>query len=471
MPSKYANKEASSFHIVDYNGTKLLFDSNSLYIYPVDEATANFLMSKYSQDYPKLNISSQEAVSATLKLKALNSLSDLSLQRNKLLSKARRKSLTSLWLNVAHVCNMECVYCFAEWGSYKKEKKLMSKDVAQKAVDFLVKNRGGSKLQIVFFGGEPFLNFPVVKYSVLYAEELAKKFGLGFSFQVITNGTILNEEMIDFMRTHYVTVQVSLDGPCYVNDKLRIFSGGKGSYETVYSNVLALRRGGVDCFVVRATITRYNRDIALILGHLRSLGFEDISLVPVMSDPEKPYSLRRQDISYIKAQYRVVANEIIESIKKNKSTDLLMFSKYVIQLRDRQKKKFFCGSGYNSLTVTPEGQIYQCHRLISTSKSAIGNAEDGIIAPEDLSLWGKLDVDNKESCKDCWARYLCGGGCAASALDTNGDIMVPDNTMCEITKAVIENALILYYFINTLPKGSVNITYQPDNLNCAQPNA
>jgi len=438
------------FHTFGFEDKRLVFEPGSMQIFEIDSATEELMRDMDSLPEIEKRIGKEKTGESLKKIAGLTRIAELSSRYDKELRHERERDISSLWLNISHICNMHCIYCFAGCGDYGKKKSLMEEKTAKEAVDFLFDSRKkGAKNRIVFFGGEPLLNFPVLKECVIYAEKKSRENGSKVSFYLITNGTLFNPEIISFVSEHKIGVQFSLDGPADVHDVLRKYTNGTGTYDTVYNNILLLAKEGSNPVAVRATITHYNCEISKIYQLLHRMGLGNIGITPVQAGEDDDFSLKPEDITKIKEEYNSIAGAILQSIKSNaQDIDLNCFSPYFLQLLRKRKTRYYCGSSFNFLTVTPDGRIYPCHRMISQGDYDMGSLSDGVIIPDSLKNFGALSVDDKLICSKCWAKYLCGGGCSASALYTSGQIETPDNTFCEINKAIIENALKIFYYLN-----------------------
>jgi uncharacterized protein len=456
------------FHVFEFQEQKLLFDSNSNYIFEIDEITADILRNLDSMAQVQRKYGKKRFANSLKRLKGIAEISSLHSTGSNSSKKRRERRISSLWLNISHICNLNCVYCFADGGCYGKKAALMDIQTAREAVDFLLKvGDGGEDYRLVFFGGEPLVNFPVMKSCVLYAEKEAKEKNVSVNFHLITNGTLLNQQIARFIRNHGVTVQISLDGPSNLNDKLRQYRNGKGSYTTVYHNLQMLRQEGIGSITARVTVTHHNCNVADLFDFLHEIGFDRVSLIPVMGDPEHDYSLTWADVSKIREQYRKLAEETVESIKNKGEIYPDWLSPYIFQLQNGRRRRYFCGAGFRFLAVTPQGKLYLCHRLVSKDHLEIGTLKDGMNIPKRLKSWGSCAVNERESCRKCWARYFCGGGCAASALERYGNVDRPEEIACEVLKANIENVLRVYYFSNTLQQEGTVVEDRGEDIPCA----
>lgn len=450
--SQQSAVDPAPVHVFEFFGKKMLFEANSFYLFDITNLKLSSTNDKRGGEDPD---GAAELYGEACKFSHILASVDAEMRME------RKKKFSSLWLNLAHNCNLKCVYCFAKGGSYGRNAALMEADVARRAVDFLIKSASkdaGLACCIYFFGGEPLLNSSTLRSCTIYAEEKAKEFGISMNFHLVTNGTLLTEELIQFLIDHKVIIQLSLDGPREINDKLRRYPDGESSYECVYSKLLMLKQMDVRNLPVRATITHHNCEIKEMARFFSEMGFTDSNLVPVMCSSDTDYSLTEGDIEVIRDQCSRKADEIINSIRTCHKTDLEWFSSYVCRLYNRQKKRYFCDAGFQSLTVTPEGKLYVCHRLVSEDDLHMGDVFEGMSAiPEQISSWGSLSVDDRPSCRSCWAKYFCGGGCAANSFFMYGDLSKNDEKYCRIIKAVAENALRIYSFLTTLPKENISI--------------
>lgn len=434
-----------SLHVFNLDDKYLAFEPITMHLFQVDsDLPSKLTLSRRtlpdtayieSSETSKNNEKARNLQIATCKLSA-------AMQS---LSSDRRPQLTTLWLNISHTCNMRCSYCFADGGDYGKASHIMNEETAYQAIRFLFKDSTkGQIFRIVFFGGEPLTNYQVLKNSVLYAESKADVNGVEVSFTLITNGTLINEEIVQFIKSHNFRIQFSLDGPEDINDLNRYFHKGQGSFESAYKGLVLVKNAGITNIAVRPTITHHNCNVTMLHKYMQSIGFKMIAMIPVQADSSSDYHLTKSDLNTIRLHYKKLALDMIASMYAGKATDLGCFSPHVLQLLKGKRKRFYCGAGYNSLCVTPDGSLYPCHRFVSESEFEVGSVDREDF---DLKGIGDLSVEDKESCSKCWARYLCGGGCEAAAYAKNNDFHKPDETLCEVTRAIIENALRIFYVI------------------------
>lgn len=357
----------------------------------------------------------------------------------------RNPVVKALCLHVAHDCNLKCKYCFAEEGEYHGKRSLMSAEVGKAAIDFIIKSSGARKnLEIDFFGGEPLMNFDVVKEIVEYGREQEKLHNKNFRFTITTNGILLDDEKMDYINKHMHNVVLSLDGRKEVNDNMRPKAGGQGSYETIVPKFqkLADSRNQTDYFV-RGTFTKHNLDFAKDVMHLADLGFKQISVEPVVAEDEMDYAITEKDIPIIYDEYENLAKLIHKSRQEGKWFNFFHFN---IDLKGGPcvvKRLAGCGSGTEYLAVTPEGDLYPCHQFVGKEEFKMGTVYEGVKDEKRREEFEGCNVYSKPDCKVCWAKFYCSGGCAANAYQYGGSILSQYKTGCELQKKRIECAIYL----------------------------
>lgn len=352
----------------------------------------------------------------------------------------------SLCLNVAHDCNLRCEYCFASQGDFGKGKKLMPFAVGRAAIDFMVENSFGRRnLEVDFFGGEPLMNFGVVKQIVDYARSIEQAHKKNFRFTITTNGVLLNDEIIDYINKEMVNVVLSLDGRREVNDNMRPSVNGKGSYDVIvpkYQSLVA-RRGGKQ-YYLRGTFTKDNLDFSKDILHIyEDLGFDQVSVEPAVLTEDVPFSLRDEDYEAIAAEYERLA-EIV--IAKKKAGEKLNFFHFQMELDGGPcaiKRLRGCSCGNEYVAVTPEGDIYPCHQFVGEDEWKMGNVLDGTLNAEMKQEFAKATVYSKDDCKNCWAKFYCSGGCNANNHQFNRSIYKPHKLSCDLEKKRVECAIMI----------------------------
>ena len=357
----------------------------------------------------------------------------------------RETVVKALCLNVAHDCNLRCKYCFADEGEYHGRRALMSEEVGKAALDFLVKNSGGRKnLEVDFFGGEPLMNWEVVKKLVEYGRSIEKEYDKNFRFTLTTNGTLLNDEILKFVNKEMGNIVLSIDGRKEVNDSMRPRAGGQGCYDDIvpkYQKVAESRHQLR--YFVRGTFTHANLDFSEDVKHLAELGFKQISVEPVVASPEDWYAFKDEDIPIICEEYDKLAKYYIEKHKEGKGFNFFHFN---IDLEGGPcvaKRLSGCGSGCEYLGVTPWGDLYPCHQFVGNEDFIMGNVFDGITRPDIRDMFKKSNVYSRPECQKCFARYYCSGGCAANAYNFNGDINATYKHGCELQRKRIECAIMI----------------------------
>ena len=359
--------------------------------------------------------------------------------------KKRQSVIKAICLHVAHDCNLACKYCFAGEGEYHGARGLMSFEVGKAALDFLVANSGTRRnLEVDFFGGEPSLNFDVVKRLVEYGRSIEKEHNKNFRFTYTTNGIILNDEIMEFCNREMSNVVLSLDGRREVNDRMRVFRGGKGSYDNIVSKFqkFADSRGQKD-YYIRGTYTHYNTDFAADILHMADLGFKEISIEPVVADPSEPYALKESDLPVLLEQYEILAREMI---RRNKKGDGFTFYHYMIDLDGGPcvvKRVSGCGVGTEYMAVTPNGDLYPCHQFAGDPNFLLGNVKTGVTNDKVCEQFKECNIYSHKECDDCFARMYCSGGCAANAYHSTGSVNGVYKLGCELHKKRIECAIMI----------------------------
>lgn len=352
-------------------------------------------------------------------------------------------NVKAICLHVAHTCNLNCSYCFAAQGKYHGERAVMSLETGKRAIDFLIENSGSHKnLDIDFFGGEPLMNWEVVKQLVEYGREQEKLHGKNIRFTLTTNGVLLNDEVIDFCNKEMHNVVLSLDGRPEVHNRFRKDYSGAGSYEKILPNFLNfLKKRGNKSYYMRGTYTHYNTDFLNDILHMADLGFKELSMEPVVCDPSDPCALTAEDLPVLYDQYEKLAEEMIKRKKEGRG---FTFYHYMIDLTGGPciyKRVAGCGSGTEYLAVTPWGELYPCHQFVGDEKYSMGNIYDGVTNTAMREKFASCNAYTRPGCADCWAKLYCAGGCAANAYHATGDISGVYEYGCDLFKKRIECAL------------------------------
>lgn len=359
--------------------------------------------------------------------------------------KNRSQAVKALCLHVAHTCNLNCSYCFASQGKYQGDRALMSFEVGKQAFDFLIANSGSRRnLEVDFFGGEPLMNWEVVKRLVAYAREQEKLHDKNFRFTLTTNGMLLSDEVDDFLNREMSNVVLSLDGRKEIHDHLRKDYAGHGSYDAIVPKFKRLveKRGGQN-YYMRGTFTHNNVDFTNDIFHMADLGFTELSMEPVVCAPTDPYALTEEDLPELFRQYELLAEEMI---RRKKAGNGFVFYHYMLDLKNGPciyKRITGCGSGTEYMAVTPWGELFPCHQFVGDPKYSLGNIWDGVTNLAVQEEFRHCNAYARPECRDCWAKLYCSGGCAANAYHATGKISGVYEYGCELFKKRIECAVMM----------------------------
>ena len=351
----------------------------------------------------------------------------------------------ALCLHIAHTCNLNCSYCFASQGKYHGERAIMSYEVGKRALDFLVENSGKRRnLEVDFFGGEPLMNFGVVKDLVAYARSIEKEKGKNFRFTLTTNGVLVDDDVIDFANRECANVVLSLDGRKEIHDRFRVDYAGNGSFDRIVPKFQKFveARGGKN-YYMRGTFTHANPDFLEDIKVMLDLGFNELSMEPVVCAPGDPSELTHEDMEIVKKQYEDLAFLMLEKDKEGKP---FTFYHYMIDLTGGPciyKRISGCGSGTEYMAVTPWGDLYPCHQFVGEEKFKLGNIWDGVTNKEAQCEFASCNVYAHPECRDCWARLYCSGGCVANAYHSTGSVTGVYKSGCELFKKRMECAIMV----------------------------
>lgn len=351
----------------------------------------------------------------------------------------------ALCLHVAHTCNLNCSYCFASQGKYHGDRALMTYEVGKRALDFLVENSADRhNLEVDFFGGEPLMNWQVVKDLVAYARSIEKAKGKHFRFTLTTNGILIDQEVIDFCNREMSNVVLSLDGRKEINDASRVDYQGQGSYDRIVPKFqeFVQARGDKD-YYIRGTFTHRNPDFTQDVFHMADLGFSQLSMEPVVTAPGDPMALSPEDLEIVKDQYEILAQEMD---KRDREGRPFTFYHYMLDLDQGPciyKRISGCGSGTEYMAVTPWGDLYPCHQFVGEEKYKLGDIWQGVTQPEIREEFRACNAYARPECRECWAQLYCSGGCAANAYHATGSILGIYEAGCELFKKRIESAIML----------------------------
>ncbi|NLW65117.1 MAG: thioether cross-link-forming SCIFF peptide maturase [Clostridiales bacterium] len=354
-------------------------------------------------------------------------------------------AVKALCLHVAHTCNLSCEYCFAAQGKYHGERAIMSFETGKQALEFLIANSGNQHyLEVDFFGGEPLMNWDVVKQLVAYARSREAETGKRFRFTLTTNGVLVDDDVIEFANREMNNVVMSLDGRPEIHDALRKTPNGKGSYDIIVPKFqkFAKARGDRE-YYVRGTYTHRNVEFTEDIFHMADLGFTELSMEPVVCAPDDPYALTEDDLPILFEQYEILAEEMIKRKKEGRG---FTFYHYMIDLESGPciyKRISGCGSGTEYLAVTPWGELYPCHQFVGDPKYSMGNVWDGVINIGLRDKFKRCNAYARPDCAECWAKLYCSGGCAANAYHATGDITGTYEYGCELFRKRMECAIMI----------------------------
>ena len=351
----------------------------------------------------------------------------------------------AMCLHIAHDCNLRCEYCFASTGDFGEGRKLMTLDTGKKAIDFLIeKSEDRQNLELDFFGGEPLMNWEVVKQIVEYARGREKECNKKFRFTITTNGILLTDDKIEYINEEMSNVVLSIDGRKEVNDRMRKRVDGSGSYDKIANNFKKLvdARGDKE-YYVRGTYTKYNLDFSNDVMHLYELGFDQISVEPVMGDSSEPYAITNGDLAKVFKEYEVLADKLNKVYAEGKFVNFFHFMVDLDQGPCAIKRLRGCGCGNEYVAITPDADIYPCHQFVGLENFKMGNLDDGTFNTDIKNVFASTHVYSKPECKKCWAKFYCSGGCNANNYIYEGDIHNAHKLSCEIQKKRLECAIML----------------------------
>ncbi|MBR4627201.1 MAG: thioether cross-link-forming SCIFF peptide maturase [Ruminococcus sp.] len=443
-------------HKYKLNGFNIVLDVNSGGVHIVDELTYDLLdnveppfeekcpekvVEKLSKVYSPEDIEScyQEIVELYSE-KILFSEDDYEKYANYSVA----SPIKAMCLNIAHDCQLRCKYCFASTGDFGKGRKLMSFETGKHAIDFLLKNSGDREnLELDFFGGEPLMNFGVVKQVVEYARSREKEFGKHFRFTITTNGLLLDDEKIDFINREMSNVVLSIDGRKEVNDYFRVLPSGKGCYDMILPKYKQLVAGRGDKeYYVRGTFTNKNLDFSNDVFALYEAGFDQISIEPVVGDGDE-YALTEKDLPAVFKEYEILAKRIIDNEKTGKKFNFFHFMLDLDQGPCAIKRLRGCGCGNDYVAITPDGDIFPCHQFVGIDEYKMGNIDNGTFNYEMKADFAKAHVYSKPDCRKCWAKFYCSGGCNANNYQYAGDIRSAHKLSCQLEKKRLECAIMM----------------------------
>ncbi len=444
-------------HQYKMGGYNIVIDVNSGAIHVVDDMTYDMIemyeasdkdsiFAEMAKRYPEQQDDIAECWDEMQELIAAEELFTKDSYEPYITDFAKRPTVVkALCLHIAHDCNLACQYCFAEEGEYHGKRELMSYEVGKKALDFLVANSGNRRnLEVDFFGGEPLMNFQVVKDLVAYGRSLEKEHDKNFRFTLTTNGVLLDDDIMEFANKEMGNVVLSIDGRKEVHDRMRPFRKGAGSYDLIVPKFQKFAESRhQDKYYVRGTFTHNNLDFSKDVLHLADLGFKQISVEPVVAQDTDSYAIREEDLPQLMEEYENLA---LEMVRRHGTEEDFNFFHFMIDLEGGPcvaKRLSGCGSGTEYLAVTPTGDLYPCHQFVGNTDFLMGNVDDGVVNTDLRDEFKSCNVYAKEKCRECFARFYCSGGCAANSYNFHGDIHNAYDIGCALQKKRVECAIMI----------------------------
>lgn len=355
-----------------------------------------------------------------------------------------RSTITNLCLNMSQECNLACRYCYGDEGTYGGGSLRMDTEIAEKCVEFIMKYSGNNKrVNLIFFGGEPLLNFDTIIHTIDYAKIMESQSNKKVRFSMTTNGTLLTEDKLRYLMEKDVGIQISIDGPKSFHDSIRPLKGDGSSYDQIIPNIKRLIENRPGKVTARATITREFLDLEQIITHLFSIGFGNVHVAPCTGN-EGPLYLTTKDYRKLTKQYEDYTDIFIDKFKNNEFHSFSNLIKYVrLTMSSKSPKLYACGAFRSYLGASSDGELYPCHRFVGHDEFHLGNVDGGLKSEMQKKFLRNAWIENMPKCKKCWARYLCGGSCYHDSLVATGDIYKPNPDYCKFQKRIIELAMYI----------------------------
>lgn len=441
----------AGIHLFRYNELNILLDVNSGAIHLLDDISYHFIerLRDFAGDIDlaidalKSTYSPEELNEVVAELESMVEADAVFTPEDDLSADLSNLQVKALCLNVAHVCNMKCHYCFASQGDFGLKPGLMPLETGKKALEFLVASSGPIKhVEVDFFGGEPLLNAGMLRELVEYARQREEEWGKKFNFTLTTNALLVDEDIINFVIDNQISVILSLDGRPVTNDRHRILNNGEGSYHNIVPKIKKMVDSKPISYYIRGTFTRLNLDFARDLQHIIDLGLDSVSLEPAIG-PKNGYSIEEQDLPQVLAEYDRLTDLLLSCHRAGRDVHFFHYNLDLQKGPCLAKRQSGCGAGVEYLVVTPEGDIYPCHQFVGEKQYFMGNIYGAELNGEISQKFIKNRLGNKEECRHCWCRNFCGGGCHANAYYTNGDMSRPAKVSCAMHRKRIEGAIYL----------------------------
>jgi uncharacterized protein len=438
-------------HAYKFKENNIVLDVNSGCVHLVDDVVFDVL-SKYGADYKSAigPASSAGSNSADI-VEAISEISELERdgfiftdddQITGEMLTGRDAVIKALCLHVAHDCNLRCVYCFGDTGAFDGDRSLMSFETGKKAIDFLIAHSGARRnLEVDFFGGEPLMNFDVVKQIVNYGDAAAEQIDKNIRWTMTTNALLLDEEKADYLNQTMDNIVLSIDGRPKIHDLMRPSANGRGTYDTVIKNIKHLRDIRKGKYYLRGTFTKNNLDFSKDVCHLADMGFPNISMEPVVTSDENTFAITADDIPSILTEYEKLADIYLNYAKSGKQFAFFHFNIDPTQGPCVIKRVSGCGAGTEYAAISPQGDIYPCHQFVGNEDFKLGNLNDKSFENTLYDKFNEAHIYNKTACRKCWAKFYCSGGCHANAYYSNDDLLIPNEISCILEKKRVELAL------------------------------
>jgi uncharacterized protein len=440
-------------HKYRFDGVRIAVDVNSGSVHVVDELTWEVL-DRYESQSPEQILQALEPTFPSNEIREVLKEVDQLKQGGQLftpdtpleeLSRPQQPVVKSLCLHIAHDCNLRCRYCFASSGHFGGARELMSEEVGRAALEFLLEASGSRKnCEVDFFGGEPLLNFATVQRLVDYGRRRAAQLGKVFKFTLTTNGVLLDEKTEQWLNEQEIAVVLSLDGRPEVNDRMRTFVNGSGCYTTIVPRIQRFVRSRQNRnYYVRGTYTAKNLDFSQDVLHLANLGFDHISVEPVVAPEQEEYALQATHLPLLLEEYQNLTRRYLERQEAGKPFNFFHFNLDLSGGPCLAKRLSGCGAGHEYMAVSPRGELYPCHQFVGREDFLLGNVFERNLKYSIMNSFQQAHVYNKPKCVQCWARFFCSGGCHANAQAANGNLLEPQDIGCRLEKKRLECAIYL----------------------------
>lgn len=428
-------------HIFNYRDKNYIYDVGSGSLHECDKPTADYLKSQNGEEVDVTYLTDAQLAEIISDIDGLKEAGLLYKDEVKTYP-MKSNEVKALCIHICHDCNFRCRYCFADEGAYHSKRESMNEETAKAAVDFLIKNSGNRKvLEMDFFGGEPLMNLSVIKSTVAYAKEQGEKFGKKFLFTTTTNALLLNDDVIEFFNAEMENVVLSIDGRKEVHDAIRKSMNGKGTFDLIIDKIKRfVQMRGDKSYYVRGTFTAKNLDFSKDVVFLANEGFDSISMEPVVTDIDD-LQIKPEHLPRINAEYETLCDEYLKAYAEGKGFNFFHFNIDLEGGPCLSKRVSACGAGNEYFSVLPNGDLYPCHQFASDKEFYLGNVWEGITHPEIREQFKNACLFTRKECSDCFAKFICSGGCNANNYHFNGDIDKPYHVTCEMMKKRVECAM------------------------------